>query len=254
MNPSEQQPQKPPSNVGKIFNLPALKPPPHWTGDRANLTVRMQQVTVDECVAARRMAQPGASFNVQRFIYELIIRSIVQLGPKPNPEYREVEGVVKSLGARVFDTWGQAAQKLNSGGDSHVDELMATARVAGEDTEFTLVRPGPLWGSRPEKDKTFRWRDPTVGEIIDGADDDMTGLENYPQDLIGLLADGQFRRLMKRIVAVGGAELSDEDKARWLRDAGVQSFMAIVAMSGLRGQVEAKERASFLDAVTDDGT
>lgn len=252
MNPSDQQPQKPPSNVGKVYILPPLKPPPHWTGDRANLTARMQQVTVDECVAARRMAQPGASFNVQRFIFELIIRSIVQLGSKQAPEYREIEGVVKSLGQRVFDTWGQAAQKLNSGGDAHVDELMLTGKVVGEDTEYTLVRPGPLW-QRPEKEKTFRWRDPSVGEIIDGADDDMAGLESYPPDLIGLLADGQFRRLLKRIVLVGGAEMSDEDKARWLRDAGVQSFMAIVAMSGLRGQVEAKERASFLDAVKDDG-
>lgn len=238
-----------PSNAGKLYPLPPITPPPHWQGDKSKLAATMQQPTVDEVVAARRVSQPGAGFNTSRFLFELIVRSIVQLGGQP-ATYREVETLANSIGPRVFETWGEAAKRLCFGGDDHVHDLMKTGKVVGEEMDYTLPRVGPQWGSRPEKDKTFRWRDPTVGEMIeDSGGQDIMGLESYPEDLVGLLSDYQFRKILRRITKVGGVEMSDEEKARWLRDAGPVAFLNIQAMSGMRTSVPAQERASFLAAI-----
>ena len=237
-----------PSNAGKLYPLPAITPPPHWQGDRTKLQATMQQPTVDEVVAARRISQPGSDFNTNRFLFELIVRSIVQLGGQP-ASYRDAEQTATALGVRVFETWGEAAKKLCFGGDEAVNDLMRTGKVVGDQVEYTLPKVGPLWGTRSEKDKTFRWRDPTVGEIIEDSGQDIMGLESYPEDLVGLLSDSQFRRVLRRIVSIGGVEMTDEDKARWLRQAGPIAYLNIQAMSGMRQSVPAQERASFLAAI-----
>lgn len=269
-------PVESPDNEGPERELPELRNmPPAWksrapiVSHDADRTIVMQSLSMANALQARRAATRGSVLGDAAYKHQMLARSIVKIGGQ-KVTYQQVMTFLDAIGKANYSFLHTAAMRLNFIRAEHMQVLMDTAKHVGPDSIFTIPAEavGPRWSKRTpivslDADRTFTWRDATVGEEIEldmrpGSDHldamlqaTLGGGEVATKPRSELLDNDIFRKVFLSIRTVGGKPVSDEQKAQWAEDLGWQCSTILTTIFGMRSKVPEDDRERFLKAIVE---